>query len=77
MRVVTGEAKGRRLKSPKTPGTRPIIDRVKTALEKEPAELGNITCSAVAQLLLMPPHVVCVVASRARDLKTFALSGEH
>ncbi len=32
MRVVTGEAKGRRLKSPKTPGTRPIIDRVKTAL---------------------------------------------
>jgi 16S rRNA (guanine966-N2)-methyltransferase len=32
MRVVTGEAKGRRLKAPKTPGTRPIIDRVKTAL---------------------------------------------
>lgn len=32
MRVVTGEAKGRRLKSPRTPGTRPIIDRVKTAL---------------------------------------------
>jgi 16S rRNA (guanine966-N2)-methyltransferase len=32
MRVVTGEAKGRRLKSPKTPGTRPIMGRVKTAL---------------------------------------------
>jgi 16S rRNA (guanine966-N2)-methyltransferase len=32
MRVVTGEAKGRKLKSPKTPGTRPIIARVKTAL---------------------------------------------
>nr|BBH94463.1 methyltransferase [Thermogemmatispora argillosa] len=32
MRVVAGEAKGRRLKSPRTPGTRPIIDRVKTAL---------------------------------------------
>lgn len=32
MRVVTGEAKGRRLKAPKTSGTRPIIDRVKTAL---------------------------------------------
>jgi 16S rRNA (guanine(966)-N(2))-methyltransferase RsmD len=32
MRVVTGEAKGRRLKAPKTLGTRPIIDRVKTAL---------------------------------------------
>ncbi|HEU5226727.1 MAG TPA: 16S rRNA (guanine(966)-N(2))-methyltransferase RsmD [Ktedonobacteraceae bacterium] len=32
MRVVTGEAKGRKLKAPKTPGTRPIIDRVKTAL---------------------------------------------
>lgn len=32
MRVVSGEAKGRRLKSPKTTGTRPIIDRVKTAL---------------------------------------------
>ncbi len=32
MRVVTGEAKGRRLKSPKTVGTRPIMDRVKTAL---------------------------------------------
>ncbi|MEO6888189.1 MAG: 16S rRNA (guanine(966)-N(2))-methyltransferase RsmD [Ktedonobacteraceae bacterium] len=32
MRVVAGEAKGRKLKSPKTPGTRPIIDRVKTAL---------------------------------------------
>ncbi len=32
MRVVTGEAKGKRLKSPKTVGTRPIMDRVKTAL---------------------------------------------
>ena len=32
MRVITGEAKGRRLKAPKTMGTRPIIDRVKTAL---------------------------------------------
>jgi len=32
MRVVTGEAKGRRLKSPKSPGTRPIMDRVRTAL---------------------------------------------
>jgi 16S rRNA (guanine966-N2)-methyltransferase len=32
MRVVTGEAKGRKLKSPKIPGTRPIMDRVKTAL---------------------------------------------
>ena len=32
MRVVTGEAKGRKLKAPKTSGTRPIIDRVKTAL---------------------------------------------
>jgi len=32
MRVVTGEAKGRKLKAPKTLGTRPILDRVKTAL---------------------------------------------
>ncbi|GAC1349351.1 MAG: 16S rRNA (guanine(966)-N(2))-methyltransferase RsmD [Ktedonobacteraceae bacterium] len=32
MRVVTGEAKGRKLKGPKTAGTRPIIDRVKQAL---------------------------------------------
>src|SRR5579872_3350542 len=32
MRVVTGEAKGRKLKGPKTIGTRPIINRVKTAL---------------------------------------------
>jgi 16S rRNA (guanine966-N2)-methyltransferase len=32
MRVVTGEAKGRRLKGPKTIGTRPIIERVKQAL---------------------------------------------
>jgi 16S rRNA (guanine(966)-N(2))-methyltransferase RsmD len=32
MRVVTGEAKGRKLKGPKTMGTRPIIDRVKQAL---------------------------------------------
>lgn len=32
MRVVTGAARGRKLKGPKTPGTRPIIDRVKTAL---------------------------------------------
>jgi len=32
MRVVTGEAKGRKLKGPKTIGTRPIIDRVKQAL---------------------------------------------
>ncbi len=32
IRVVAGEAKGRRLKTPKMTGTRPIIDRVKTAL---------------------------------------------
>lgn len=32
MRVVTGEAKGRKLKTPKTVETRPIMDRVKTAL---------------------------------------------
>jgi 16S rRNA (guanine966-N2)-methyltransferase len=32
MRVVSGEARGRRLKSPRTAGTRPILDRVKTAL---------------------------------------------
>lgn len=32
MRVVTGAAKGRKLKGPKTAGTRPIIDRAKTAL---------------------------------------------
>jgi 16S rRNA (guanine(966)-N(2))-methyltransferase RsmD len=32
MRVVSGSAKGRQLKSPKTPGTRPVMDRVKTAL---------------------------------------------
>src|SRR5260370_23951249 len=32
MRVVTGEAKGRKLKGPKRAGTRPIIDGVKTAL---------------------------------------------
>ena len=32
MRIVGGDAKGRRLKHPKTAGTRPVIDRVKTAL---------------------------------------------
>ncbi len=32
MRVVAGSAKGRKLKSPSTPGTRPVMDRVKTAL---------------------------------------------
>lgn len=32
MRVVAGSAKGRKLKAPKTPGTRPVMDRVKTAL---------------------------------------------
>src|SRR5258708_23639160 len=32
MRVVAGSAKGRRLVGPKSPGTRPIMDRVKTAL---------------------------------------------
>jgi 16S rRNA (guanine966-N2)-methyltransferase len=32
MRVVAGEAKGRKLTAPDTMGTRPIIDRVKTAL---------------------------------------------
>lgn len=32
MRVVSGSAKGRHLKSPKTAGTRPVMDRVKTAL---------------------------------------------
>jgi len=32
MRVVAGRAKGRKLKSPKSPNVRPIMDRVKTAL---------------------------------------------
>ncbi len=32
MRIVGGEARGRRLKGPKTLGTRPVINRVKTAL---------------------------------------------
>jgi 16S rRNA (guanine(966)-N(2))-methyltransferase RsmD len=32
MRVVAGEARGRKLKGPATEATRPIIDRVKTAL---------------------------------------------
>jgi 16S rRNA (guanine966-N2)-methyltransferase len=32
MRVVAGSAKGRQLKSPKSPNVRPIMDRVKTAL---------------------------------------------
>lgn len=32
MRVVAGTAKGKQLKGPKTPGTRPVMDRVKTAL---------------------------------------------
>jgi 16S rRNA (guanine966-N2)-methyltransferase len=32
VRIVGGAARGRRLKSPKTAGTRPVIDRVKTAL---------------------------------------------
>lgn len=32
MRVVAGTAKGRKLKAPKAPGTRPVMDRVKTAL---------------------------------------------
>ncbi len=32
MRVVAGTAKGRQLKEPPTTGTRPIMDRVKTAL---------------------------------------------
>jgi len=32
MRVVAGTAKGRRLVGPKTSGTRPVMDRVKTAL---------------------------------------------
>jgi 16S rRNA (guanine966-N2)-methyltransferase len=32
MRVVAGIAKGRKLKSPKSPNVRPIMDRVKTAL---------------------------------------------
>jgi len=32
VRIVGGEAKGQRLKHPKTRGTRPVMDRVKTAL---------------------------------------------
>ena len=32
MRIVGGEARGRPLKGPKSAGTRPVIDRVKTAL---------------------------------------------
>jgi 16S rRNA (guanine966-N2)-methyltransferase len=32
MRVVAGTAKGRKLKSPASSGTRPVMDRVKTAL---------------------------------------------
>ena len=43
MRVVTGEAKGRKLKAPKTMGTRPIIDRVFSARSRRAAKAWHPT----------------------------------
>jgi len=54
-----------------------LTDLVNTALEKDPAELGNTTVAAVAQLLFTPPHVACVVGSRARLFSTLLLVAVH
>lgn len=48
MRIIAGEARGRRLKSPETKGTRPVTDRVREAVL---SSIGNwVVDSVVADL---------------------------
>jgi 16S rRNA (guanine966-N2)-methyltransferase len=69
MRVIAGVAKGRKLKSPTTPDTRPILDRVKTALFDILA--GDVVDARVLDLFAGAGQVGIEALSRGAASATF------
>jgi 16S rRNA (guanine(966)-N(2))-methyltransferase RsmD len=69
MRVIAGIAKGRKLKSPSTPDTRPILDRVKTALFDILA--GDVVDARVLDLFAGAGQVGIEALSRGAVSATF------
>ena len=69
MRVIAGIAKGRKLKAPNTPATRPILDRVKTALFDTLA--GDVVDARVLDLFAGAGQVGIEALSRGAASATF------
>ncbi|HEX9037283.1 MAG TPA: 16S rRNA (guanine(966)-N(2))-methyltransferase RsmD [Ktedonobacterales bacterium] len=69
MRVIAGIAKGRKLKAPNTPDTRPILDRVKTALFDILA--GDVVDARVLDLFAGAGQVGIEALSRGAASATF------
>lgn len=69
MRVVAGSAKGRKLKAPKTAGTRPVMDRVKTALFDILA--GDVRGARFLDLFAGTGGIGIEALSRGAQLATF------
>lgn len=69
MRVIAGVAKGRKLKSPNTPDTRPILDRVKTSLFDILA--GDVVDARVLDLFAGAGQVGIEALSRGAASATF------
>lgn len=69
MRVIAGIAKGRKLKSPNTPDTRPILDRVKTALFD--ILVGDVVDARVLDLFAGAGQVGIEALSRGAASATF------
>lgn len=74
MRVIAGELKGRKLKSPKGLGTRPMLDRVREALF---SILGDIEGAAVLDLYAGTGSLGIEALSRGASKAVFVDSGRY
>jgi 16S rRNA (guanine(966)-N(2))-methyltransferase RsmD len=71
MRVIAGSAKGRKLKSPNTDETRPILDRVKTALFDILSSADALVDARVLDLFAGAGQIGIEALSRGAALATF------
>lgn len=71
MRVIAGSARGRKLKSPPTDETRPILDRVKTALFDILSSAGALVDARVLDLFAGAGQIGIEALSRGAASATF------
>ncbi|MGH9064864.1 MAG: RsmD family RNA methyltransferase, partial [Acidimicrobiales bacterium] len=71
MRVVGGEARGRRLVAPPGAGTRPTADRVREAMFDMVESLGGVEGAAVADLFAGSGALGVEAISRGAERATF------
>ncbi len=74
MRIIAGSARGRRLKSPDTKGTRPATDRVREAVF---SSLGSVEGAVVADLYAGSGSYGLEALSRGADSAVFVESGRR